>query len=253
MRRSTFPARTLAALSLAMLLVPEPARSAGIFTTIPTDYTTVASDVSDGGSVVVGRTGLSSAGFRWTAETGIVPLGTAAATGVSSDGQVVVVGPPGFRWTSQDGAVPLGFLPNGDYSQANGVSADGAVVVGTGNGTTYQAFRWTQSGGMIGAPLPAGTEGSGAQGVSADGSTAIGGVFPRDCATCSTVHREAARWAEDGSITLLGLLPGATESVASAASAGGSVAVGTASNTICDPGPTPSRTRAFSCGRKPAD
>ena len=38
----------------------------------------------------------------------------------------------------------LGFLPGGNSSYANAVSADGTVVVGNGN-SSYggQAFRWT--------------------------------------------------------------------------------------------------------------
>src|SRR5260221_4724782 len=49
---------------------------------------------------------------------------------------------------------PLGFVTGDNYSSANGVSADGSVVVGTrglqpyvGAGH-YQAFRWTAGSGM---------------------------------------------------------------------------------------------------------
>jgi probable HAF family extracellular repeat protein len=44
----------------------------------------------------------------------------------------------------------LGVLPNGIYSYANAVSADGAVVVGWADNAAGQgrAFRWTASGGM---------------------------------------------------------------------------------------------------------
>jgi probable HAF family extracellular repeat protein len=43
----------------------------------------------------------------------------------------------------------LGTL-GGDYSEAYGVSADGAVVVGEARNAVgfYRAFRWTASGGM---------------------------------------------------------------------------------------------------------
>ena len=46
----------------------------------------------------------------------------------------------------------LGFLPSGTYSQAFGVSADGSVIVGTGNSTVSgaEAFRWTSSAGIVG-------------------------------------------------------------------------------------------------------
>jgi probable HAF family extracellular repeat protein len=44
----------------------------------------------------------------------------------------------------------LGTLPGGNWSEAWGVSADGAVVVGSAvNFAGYgRAFRWTESGGM---------------------------------------------------------------------------------------------------------
>lgn len=55
----------------------------------------------------------------------------------------------GMRWTSGLGVQPLGNLPGGTDSFANGISQDGAVVVG---GSTVagvvRAFRWTPGGGM---------------------------------------------------------------------------------------------------------
>ncbi|MCP9453625.1 MAG: hypothetical protein NNA23_13190 [Nitrospira sp.] len=72
--------------------------------------------------------------------------------------------------------IPLGILPGGGYSQASGVSADGAVVVGqSGSSTGTQAFRWTAGTGMTGlGVLPGGTS-SVADGVSADGAVVVGG------------------------------------------------------------------------------
>lgn len=55
----------------------------------------------------------------------------------------------GMRWTSGLGVQPLGNLAGGTDSFANGISQDGAVVVG---GSTVagvvRAFRWTPAGGM---------------------------------------------------------------------------------------------------------
>lgn len=99
--------------------------------------------VSGDGSVVVGYSETESdrAAFRWTREDGIqglgeLPTGTdySEAIGVSAAGRVVVgfsSGPAGkeaFHWTVARGMQGLGdHLPSG----ANGVSANGRVVVGT--------------------------------------------------------------------------------------------------------------------------
>jgi probable HAF family extracellular repeat protein len=46
----------------------------------------------------------------------------------------------------------LGLLPGGTFSSAQGVNADGTVVVGIGDATGIgeEAFRWTQAGGLAG-------------------------------------------------------------------------------------------------------
>jgi probable HAF family extracellular repeat protein len=83
--------------------------------------------------------------------------------------------------------VGLGFLPGGNTSLANGVSADGSLVVGYAEDSTgaYQAFRWTNDGGMQSIRdmlIARGLDLSGwdlrqAQAVSADGSTIVGWGF----------------------------------------------------------------------------
>jgi probable HAF family extracellular repeat protein len=86
----------------------------------------------------------------------------------------------------------LGFLPGGNYSQAQGVSADGSVVVGNstyGNGSNPEAFRWT-SGGMIGLGfLPGGTS-SIASAANANGSVVVG------WSTNASGIMEAIRWTQ---------------------------------------------------------
>ena len=73
--------------------------------------------------------------------------------------------------------VGLADLPGGSVgSVANGISADGLTVVGTGSSAFgLEAFRWTQAGGMIGlGDLAGGAFLSEAHDVSADGSTVVG-------------------------------------------------------------------------------
>jgi probable HAF family extracellular repeat protein len=73
--------------------------------------------------------------------------------------------------------VGLGDFPGGIFfSQANGVSADGSVVVGESSSAAgFEAFRWTEATGMVGlGDLPGGDFSSEALGVSADGSVIVG-------------------------------------------------------------------------------
>ena len=128
----------------------------------------------------------------------------------------------------------LGTLPGGNQSNAWGVSADGAVVVGWANkaGGQRLAFRWTASGGMqdLGT-LPGGGE-SLAYGVSADGSVVVG------VSSNAAVSQRAFRWTASGGMQDLGTLPGGRYSWAYGVSADGSVVVGWSS-------PATGRRRAF--------
>jgi probable HAF family extracellular repeat protein len=116
----------------------------------------VATAVSRNGNVVTGGS-VSASGqepFRWTRTTGMVGLGNLSgstlggATGISSDGSVIVGYSVGttwqaFRWTAETGMVGMGFIPNfnSTFSHATGVSKDGRVVVGYGASSSSRAFR----------------------------------------------------------------------------------------------------------------
>ena len=159
------------------------------------DYCGAAFGISADGSVIVGGADTDSReeAFRWTKDTGMVGLGVlpgdranSLATGGSADGSVVVGwayskpstgGDEAFRWTQDGGMVGLGALPGDVGSRANGVSADGSVVVGqSGLGPGHgEAFCWTQDTGLVGlGVLPGGHRHSFANGVSADGSVIVG-------------------------------------------------------------------------------
>jgi probable HAF family extracellular repeat protein len=199
--------------------------------------------VSADGSVVVGlsRSTHGTEAFRWTQAGGMVGLGdlpggdfNSYANGVSDDGLVVVGGsdctvscspgagcrslPGAFRWTQAGGMTLLGDDKFRSRSIAEGVSADGSVVVGTrsGIGIPGGAFRWTPD--TVMEYLPGGDT---ALGVSADGAVAVG--FGH-----SELGTQALRWTTGGSMLTLGDLPGGSSfnSRAYGVSADGSVVVG---------------------------
>ena len=84
--------------------------------------------------------------------------------------------------------------PDGEWSQAIAVSADGTVVVGmAGNGQGQQeAFRWTEADGMLGLGLLSGGGWSQANAASADGSVVVGTCQQEDGNTVSFIWSESA-------------------------------------------------------------
>jgi len=230
-------ANVVAALSVQVLLCSRSLAGAPSFQGLghlPGDpLYTYARGVSADGSVVVGDCWFSrdttSQAFLWKegvmTSLGDLPGGflDSAAYGVSEDGTVVVgygqsaAGAEALVW--ENGVMSgLGSLPGGSWSIAANVSADGAVVVGWGNGE--EGFRWEN--GLM-SPLgylPGGPSDSRAYGVSADGVVVVGW-------SSSGEGDQGFRW-EAGVMTALGQLPGAgaPSSGAAAVSADGSVVVG---------------------------
>ena len=112
----------------------------------------VAYDISDDGSVIVGFSYDSSGdpyAFRWT-EDSIMKIGTyySFARGVSGDGNTVTGSETGaaglhraFRWTESNG---FEFNIAGNFTYGLAVSGNGDVIVGDGDG----AFRLTDGGGL---------------------------------------------------------------------------------------------------------
>jgi probable HAF family extracellular repeat protein len=117
----------------------------------------------------------------------------------------------------------LGDFPGGAFdSRAYGVSADGAVVAGTGTGASgNEAFRWTRETGMLSLG-----EATSASDVSADGSVVVG-----------QVGSQAFRWTHETGIVGLGDFPrGPFYSLANAVSADGSIVVGRGATDFCTRG-----------------
>ncbi|MBN2582940.1 MAG: PEP-CTERM sorting domain-containing protein [Planctomycetes bacterium] len=166
-------------------------------------------------------------------------------------GEAILAETPTFRG--------LGDLAGGGvYSAATDVSANGAVVVGSGaSAVGTEAMRWSESEGA--QTLGLGT-GSRAYGVSADGSVTVGygagGGFLRDEGTGTVIRlgthaydvsgdgtvvagyewpnhgEQAFRWTQAGGVELLGYLPGGSVSRAWGISRDGTVVVGEANGTL---------------------
>jgi probable HAF family extracellular repeat protein len=177
--------------------------------------------VSADGSTVVGVAANQEyqVGFRWREGEGMTPLASAYgivsyAFAVNDDGNVVVgeyfdlfdddqTFRP-FAWSPPENHLNLNSLielEDGDHTTANGVSADGSVIVGqTISDNGLEAFTWTAGVGMQGlGDLPGGSFFSEANAVSADGTRVVGR------ATCER-GQEAFLWDADQGMVGLGFL-----------------------------------------------
>ena len=171
-------------------------------------------------------------GLSFINRGGSAPSSYSYASGVNSDGSVVVgqstnakLNYEAFRWTQSGGMVGLGFIgvSSGALSKANGVSADGSVVVGSSTTdvpSQTEAFRWTQGGSMVGLGFLGGGAAASSQalGVNSDGSVIVGGS-----------QNEAFRWTQSGGMIGLGYIGGGGSlqySTAEGVNADGSIVVG---------------------------
>ena len=199
-----------------------------------------ASALSADGIVVAG-TSATTAGnrqaFRWTAQQGIVGLeflsggSVSSATGASAEGAVIVGSgdanggnPPtssaGFRWTAATGLQRIAALPGSALCSASDVSGDGEVVVGTCLQANNTAFRWTAATGPVALSRlgPGSNQQGTATAISRDGSVIAGAGHP--------VLTGAVIWSAEGSATVLGMLPGDAEAMATGVSSDGLVVIG---------------------------
>ncbi len=228
-----------------------------------------ADHISGDGLVVIGHGNvgpLQFHAFRWTAATGLEDIGAlpgalnAIPRNASHNGSVIVgYSDAAFRWTRSTGMLPLQSSPL--YTDAYGISADGAVVVGY---IDNFPFRWTQAGGYETLGILPGGFHAAAWAVSGDGNviagtsfgggdrpfiwTRAGGMQPigylgsgfplstsEDISTDGTTivgngydgsAARAFRWRSSSGLQDIGILSGKTEAEVHGTNADGSVTVG---------------------------
>jgi probable HAF family extracellular repeat protein len=206
---------------------------------------TWATDVSSDGAWIAGYGGSSFGtrngwkAFRYHIDGSMDVIEAAGGgiwgKGISGDGQRLAGTSQGagatdpavaFTWTVSDGVVPLSgpLYPAPAPTNANAISADGAVIVGdTNNGVSGNGFRWTQQTGMVAVGNFSATA------TSRDGSVVVGAITTDE-------GFQAYRWTEiDGIVELPhpGFGPGYTAS-ALGVSGDGSRVVGYIENQSTD-------------------
>jgi uncharacterized membrane protein len=126
--------------------------------------------------------------FRWTNAGGVEDLGVVPesqtqgsnAQAVSADGTVTVGwcftpdATVAARWVQGVGMVRLSGVPTDNYSEGDGMSPDGTIVVGT---VGQDAFRWSVGAGLVNIGRLADTDDAGASQAIAVGTTANGSVI----------------------------------------------------------------------------
>ncbi len=198
---------------------------------LPGDTSSKALAVNADGSVVVGSStaGNVTRAFRWTqgVMTEISTLGgDTIAYAVSADGSVVAGSYGGtggaptehaFRWTLAGNTMTdLGLLSDGRYSVAQGISADGLVVVGYADHTNdptvanpdyfEHAFRWTAGTGMVDLGVLSGFNFSYASATNRDGSVVVGYLLGGGTQgfrwASATGMRTVEDWLRDNGVTV---------------------------------------------------
>ena len=160
--------------------------------------------------------------------------GSTVASDVSADGKVIVgssfngTNYQAVKWALEDEMQELG--SNGLYSRAEGVSADGSTIIGTTSNPSRTAFSWTSDTGIHLFLPPNNITYSNAYGVSVNGDVIVGSYY------VSTPSGGPGpfilyRWDSINGIQSLGNL-GGRYSYALAVSGDGSIVVGESSNSL---------------------
>lgn len=163
---------------------------------------------------------------------GVIPGGSHGfIRGLSGDGSTVAATgwTSGFQqravmWTSGGGLVNLGVHPSSTISSASsraeGISADGSVIVGQASvmlsSSVIRAMRYTAGGGFEDLGNPLDSLSSSAADANGDGSVVVGTL---------NINR-AFRWTSATGMVDIGNLPGATTTNANAVSDDGNVITG---------------------------
>ena len=141
----------------------------------------------------------------------------------------VLIAVPLVLWTPggpahADSITNLGNLGGIPMTTANGISANGLIIVGSSNDTLldFQAFYWSAATGMVGLGDLGGNDGE-AMAVNSDGSVIVG------VSVNGAGNDEAFRW-ENNVMTGLGALVPNVDSMAMGVSRDGSVVVGVSEN-----------------------
>ncbi|MCA9262728.1 MAG: hypothetical protein KDA60_02720 [Planctomycetales bacterium] len=186
--------------------------------------------ISDDGLVISGTTPhpdvLGHVPFRWTRETGMVPLDTdwyVVPPIMSADGSLIAFGAK--LWTEKDGLLEFGDLEV-EFTHGtddNVISSDGTVLATGVTSSNNGPNRWTQTGGLesiFGIPIPSTIT---QVGLSPDGSTIVGTVGTHDQ---RSVPWTLFRWTEAEGESSLGESPGQNIYEISGISGNGSVIMG---------------------------
>lgn len=238
---SSFPKSQIMVCATLALAIAQTADAKPFFTGIgflPGGDKSVAASVTRDG-MYVGGTSNSASGdsnaVRWSLKNkrlknlGVVSGYHGATIAAMSAGAKTMVGATydmnsgtmqAAKWSGGKGKA-MGYLPGGFFSRADGVSENGAVIVGSSTTQEgFRAYRWTKKEGMVNLGELGGIHESVAWGVSADGNVVVGYTSTPGTDT------SAFRWTPESGMVALPNTNKADRSVAIRVSADGNITVG---------------------------
>lgn len=223
-----------------------------------------AEGINGDGTVVVGTTNLPNTApmpFKWTLAGGLVNMscgwycsGAAVdAAGNTFVGSATVGGGPAYlggRWVGNTCSTSLGSIAGQLSAGATAISSDSSTIAGNAVffnvmvGNYNRPWAWTQGGGMVALPVPYayGTAGT-VYGVSANGAIIVGET---GAAAYTGYYGQATYWDSTGYHQMGVMTANASNTIAYATSADGSVIVGNGDIAVQGfPFPSPGPRHAF--------